>query len=63
MEQGAMKRGVKTLREMIDLRQRELEEPKGDFEDEDDDARSVSTVVPLKLGSVEEEDESEEVDL
>ncbi|KAF6743335.1 hypothetical protein DFP72DRAFT_1100492 [Ephemerocybe angulata] len=62
-EQEAMKREVKTLREMIESRQRELEEPKGGFEDDDDDARSVSTVVPHELESVEEEDESEEVDL
>ncbi|KAF6741515.1 hypothetical protein DFP72DRAFT_1180477 [Ephemerocybe angulata] len=67
-EQESTERGVETLREMIESRQRELEGPKGGFEDDegdegDDDARSVSAVVPHELESVEEEDESEEVDL
>ena len=89
-EQEAMKREVRTLREMMEERRIEREgaeaahlvhqhthaadseEPRGGFdmeeddedreisdEDSDDDAHSISTVVPHELERVEEEDEDQ----
>ncbi|KAF5331407.1 hypothetical protein D9611_011844 [Ephemerocybe angulata] len=47
-ETETMKREVKALWEMMEPRQKELEEPKGGFEDDDDNMRTVSAVVPLR---------------
>ncbi|KAJ7603989.1 hypothetical protein DFH06DRAFT_1487894 [Mycena polygramma] len=70
-EQEAIKQEVRTLRDLVGaLRQGSASDSKGDhgFEldddegemDDDDDARSVSTVMPHSLERVEEEDEEEE---
>ncbi|KAJ2912943.1 hypothetical protein MD484_g7470, partial [Candolleomyces efflorescens] len=70
-EQESMKNEMRHLRELVEVRQREVQEPAGGFdleddedeehhdeeEDEDDDARSVSTLVPHELERVDEEDE------
>ncbi|KAJ7186717.1 hypothetical protein C8R46DRAFT_1057823 [Mycena filopes] len=74
-EQEAIKQEVRTLRDLVGvLRQGSTSghqrEPKGGFDDiededgepdDDDDARSVSTVVPHSLERVDEEDEEEEL--
>lgn len=78
-EQETMKREVKTLREMVESRRREMEmedthkshpeDLRGGFDsedegesghgDDDDDARSINTVVPHELERVDEEDEEQ----
>jgi hypothetical protein len=78
-EQEIMKREVKTLREMVESRRREIEmedthklhpeDLRGGFDpedegepghgDDDDDSRSINTVVPHELERVDEEDEEQ----
>lgn len=78
-EQETMKREVKTLREMVESRRREIEmedthkshpeDLRGGFDsedegelghgDDDDDSRSINTVVPHELERVDEEDEEQ----
>ncbi|KAI0031846.1 hypothetical protein K488DRAFT_51159 [Vararia minispora EC-137] len=71
VNQDAIKQEVNSLREMFEIERRELElvrasrrhrsaeEEEHDFAHDDDDARSVATVTPHELESVEEEDEEQ----
>ncbi|KAJ7208063.1 hypothetical protein GGX14DRAFT_455387 [Mycena pura] len=74
-EQEALKDEVQTLRELVGVLRQDstsqdgtrepkggfdLEDEEGDVDDDDSDARSISTVVPHALERVDEEDEEEE---
>ncbi|KNZ76186.1 hypothetical protein J132_11306 [Termitomyces sp. J132] len=74
-EQESIKLEVRALREMMEIKRREAEigdehrhEPRGGFDEEededvpvhdDDDSRSVRTIVPHELERVDEEDEEQ----